>query len=604
MSIFESTTNLNINNEDVLKREAHFIECFKKYRTKKTKLFFSLFKGFKKDLFLSVIVYVIKDLPVWIVPVITANIITLLQKQPDDILQKLFFNLIIGIASIAQNPITHFIQMKLLNKTRRNIEAGLRGAMIRKFQQLSIAFHKETPSGKLQSKVMRDVDNFINFITHIFTSVLSITIGLIITLNIVLRKNIWVFIMFLFCIPIGAFLSKTFRKPIREGAKEFRLSMESTSTDVINMIEYIPVTRAHGLENKEIDKLTTTVVNAAKTGFKYDTILHFFASISWASLAIMQLCCLGFTSFLAIKGQITEIGDIALYQSYFTSLIAYANGILGLLPVFTSGFESVDSMCEILTSDDVENTDKKLSIDKLEGSYEFKNVSFRYDEHSPALNNFTINIKKGETVAFVGESGSGKSTVINLVTGFYKANEGQILVDGKDITEINLQSYRRFLSVVPQKTILFSGSVRDNITYGSEHISEEQLKNVIKAAQLESVIERLPNGLDTNIGEHGDKLSGGQRQRISIARAIIRNPQVIIFDEATSALDSASEREIQKAIDYLTKDRTTFIVAHRLSTIRNADKIVVVDSGKCIECGTYDELMEKKGAFYKFKSLQ
>lgn len=604
MSILESTTNLKINNDDVLKREAHFIECFKKYKDKKIKLLFSLFKGFRKDLFISIIVYIIKDLPVWIVPIITANIITLIQKQPDDILQKLILNLVIGIASVAQNPITHFIQMSLLNKSRRNVEAGLRGAMIRKFQQLSIAFHKETPSGKLQSKVMRDVDNFINFTTHIFTSVLSIIAGLIVTLNVILRKNIWVFIMFLLCIPIGAFLSKTFRKPIKKGAKEFRLSVENTSADVINMIEYIPVTRAHALESKEIDKLTTTVVNAAKTGYKYDTVLHFFASVSWASLAILQLCCLGFTSFLAVKGQITDIGDIALYQSYFTSLIAYANGILGLLPVFTSGFESIDSMGEILISDDVENTEQKFYMDSLEGNYEFKNVSFQYDENSPALNNFSLNVKKGETIAFVGESGSGKSTVINLVTGFYKANKGQLLIDGKDIADINLPSYRRFISVVPQKTILFSGSVRDNITYGSDYISDEELKNVIKAAQLESVIERLPNGLETNIGEHGDKLSGGQRQRISIARAIIRNPQVIIFDEATSALDSASEREIQKAIDYLTKDRTTFIVAHRLSTIRNADRIVVVDDGRCIECGTFDELMAKKGAFYKLKSLQ
>lgn len=604
MSILESTTNLKIKNEDVLKREERFIECFKKYKGKKFKLFFSLFKGFRHDLFLSVIFYVIKDLPVWVLPIITANIITLIQKQPDDLIGKLILNIIIGAVTIAQNPITHTMQMNLLNKSKRNVEAGLRGAMVRKFQQLSIAFHKETPSGKLQSKVMRDVDSFINFSTQIFTSVLSITVGLIVTLSIVLSKNISVFVLFLLCVPIFAFLTKTFRKPIKRGTKDFRVSMENTSADVINMIEYIPVTRAHALERKEIDKLTTTVVKAAKTGFKFDSILHLFGSISWSCMALLQLGCLAFTAFLASKGQITEIGDISLYQSYFASLLAYVNGILGLLPVFTSGFEAIDSMSEVLTSTDIENTEKKPKIDKLNGDYEFKNVSFRYDENSPALNNFTLKVKKGETIAFVGESGSGKSTVINLVTGFYKANEGQILVDGKDIDEINLQSYRRFISVVPQKTILFSGSVRDNITYGSDHISEEELNAVIKAAQLESVINRLPNGLDTDIGEHGDKLSGGQRQRISIARAIIRNPEVIIFDEATSALDSASEREIQKAIDYLTKDRTTFIVAHRLSTIRNADRIAVIDNGHCIECGTYDELMDKKGAFYNLKSLQ
>jgi len=261
-------------------------------------------------------------------------------------------------------------------------------------------------------------------------------------------------------------------------------------------------------------------------------------------------------------------------------------------------------MSEILTSENIEASEEKPKITDLDGSYEFKNVSFKYDDDSPVLNDLSLKIEKGQTIAFVGESGSGKSTILNLITGFYKATKGAVTVDGKDITEINLRSYRRFISVVPQKTILFSGTVRDNITYGNPHISEEELNFVIKAAQLENVIEKLPFGLETDIGEHGDKLSGGQRQRISIARAIIRNPKVIIFDEATSALDSASEKEIQNAIDYLTADRTTFIVAHRLSTIRNADRIAVIDKGKCVEYGTYDDLMKAKGAFYKLQQLQ
>ena len=167
-----------------------------------------------------------------------------------------------------------------------------------------------------------------------------------------------------------------------------------------------------------------------------------------------------------------------------------------------------------------------------------------------------------------------------------------------------MRSYRRFVSIVPQNSILFSGTIRENITYGRKHVTDELLNYVIKAARLESVIEKLPDGLDTSVGEHGAKLSGGQRQRISIARAIIRDPRVIIFDEATSALDSVTEKEIQEAIENLTKDRTTFIVAHRLSTIRNADKIAVVDNGRCVEYGTYDELMAKKGRFYNLKQIQ
>ena len=177
-------------------------------------------------------------------------------------------------------------------------------------------------------------------------------------------------------------------------------------------------------------------------------------------------------------------------------------------------------------------------------------------------------------------------------------------MDGRNINEIDLRSYRRMISVVPQNSILFSGTIRENITYGNRRVTRAQLEYAIKAARLEGVIASLPDGLETKVGEHGDKLSGGQRQRISIARAIIRDPRVIIFDEATSALDSVTEREIQEAIDELTRDRTTFIVAHRLSTIRNADKIAVIKDGRCVEYGTWDELLEKKGEFYRYKTAQ
>jgi ATP-binding cassette subfamily B protein len=307
---------------------------------------------------------------------------------------------------------------------------------------------------------------------------------------------------------------------------------------------------------------------------------------------------------LAYRGVITEIGDITLYQTYFTTLLGYVSSLVSLIPVFAKGAESIASIGEILEAYDIEDNTGKERLKGLEGEYDFCNVTFGYDPDSPVLKNFSLQVKKGETIALVGESGAGKSTVLNLLIGFNKITDGSIMIDGKNIDHINLRSYRKYISVVPQKTILFSGTIRENITYGNPRISEQRLWEVIDAANLRSVIEKLPQGLDTQVGEHGDKLSGGQRQRISIARAIIRNPRVIIFDEATSALDSVSEREIQNALENLMRGRTTFVVAHRLSTIRNADKIAVVADGVCKEYGTYEELMEKKGAFYELRKLQ
>ena len=233
---------------------------------------------------------------------------------------------------------------------------------------------------------------------------------------------------------------------------------------------------------------------------------------------------------------------------------------------------------------------------------EVKNVFKSYERE--ILHDLNFCVQKGEVIGIIGESGCGKSTLVNLIPRFYDATQGTVSVDGRNVKDYPFLQLRSQIGIVPQQSILFKGTIRDNITYGIENVSEEQLQEVVKAANLTDLIESLPKGLDTMVGEHGGKLSGGQRQRISIARALIRNPQVIVLDEATSALDSISEKLIQEALNNLTKGRTTFIVAHRLSTIRDADKIAVIADGHCVEYGTFEELMALKGEFYQMKSIQ
>jgi len=495
------------------------------------------------------------------------------------------------------------LRVKFFSLAKRDVEAGLRGAMVRKLQQLSIGFHKDMAAGKIQSKVMRDVEAVEGFASQLFNTALSVGINFIISLGIVLFTNFYVFLMFLVCIPLAVFLRNIFAKKMREYSRNFRKNVESTSAAVMDMIELVPVSRAHALEDYEVKKITDNVVEVAKSGYKFDYIQNLFGAAQWAVLVFFRVLCLIVTGIMAYNGLIT-VGAVTLFQNYFGNIVSQVSSIMNLLPTFAKGTEAINSIGEILCEDDVEDNNNKYKIDKLNGEYKFENVYFKYDDATPVLNGLDLTIKKGETIAFVGESGAGKTTIMNLIIGFNTATGGKLTVDGRDIKELDLHHYRKHISVVPQNTVLFSGSIRDNITYGSRNISEKQLANAIKMARLESVIENLPNGLDTSIGEHGSKLSGGQRQRISIARAIIRNPSVIIFDEATSALDSETEREIQKAIESLSKGRTTFVVAHRLSTIRNADKIAVMKNGVCVEFGSYDELMEKKGEFYALKALQ
>ena len=594
-----------LSEERILLSEPAFIDVYNNsnLKTKPFKLLIRLYKGHYLRLAAAAVLYVIKSSPLWIIPLVSASVINIAVTKPADSAKKLLINFIIIAVALAQNIPVHMLQVKLQSESNRSVEAGLRGAIIRKLQQLSIPFHKRMASGKIQSKVMRDVEAIIEFANTIFLTSLEIAVHMSITLAIIISKNLTVFCMFLVCVPIAVFIRNRFIMPMRQRSHEFRKEIENTASAVYNMEELIPVTRAHALENKEVRKMTAEVTNIAQKGYLLDKIQNLFGSINWVAFSFMQAICLFFTANLAFKGKIS-VGEITLYQTYFNTLTGYVSAIISLLPIISKGTESICSVGEILSAYDVEDNKDKIRLHDLSGKYEFKHISFDYDEKNHVLKDFNLTVEPGETVALVGESGSGKSTIINLVIGFNKVTSGELLVDGKNINDINLRSYRRMISVVPQNSILFSGTIRENITYGRKHITEEQLNEVIHMAQLDKVIDKLPDGLDTIVGEHGDKLSGGQKQRISIARAIIRDPKVIIFDEATSALDSVTEKEIQAAIDNLTRNRTTFIVAHRLSTIKNADKIAVLRDGRCVEFGTYDELLAKKGEFYNYKQMQ
>ncbi len=594
----------HFNDAEINREEDDFIRTYTERKGGAFKILALLYKTHIWRLLLSAVFYAIKVSPTWIIPIITANLINLAVTKPEDLYTQITYNIIAAVVVLALNIPFHMLHVKYFSIARRNVEAGLRGAMIRKLQQLSISFHKEMQSGRIQSKVMRDVEAVEALSSQIFNTALDVLLSMSVTIAVVISKNFIVFLIFLVTIPIAVLTMLPFKKSMRKENHLFRKEMENTSSKVMDMVELVPITRAHALENDEITKLTGQVTEVAKRGYKLDLIQSLFGSVNWVIFSLFQIVCLVCSVILALNGEI-GVGDISLYQTYFTSLVAKISGIVALLPIITKGTESVHSIGEILSSYDVEDYKGKEKLKVLKGEYEFKDIKFHYaDDDRLVLKGLNLKINAGETIAFVGESGSGKTTIINMAIGFYKPTEGEMYIDGKPASALDLHSYRQHLAVVPQNTILFSGTIRDNITYGKTDVSEEEILAAVEAANLKNVIAKLPDGLDTNIGEHGDKLSGGQRQRISIARAIIRKPDVIIFDEATSALDTVSEAEIQHAINNLTKDKTTFIVAHRLSTIRNADKIAVMRDGVCVEFGTYKELMKKKGEFYTYKTMQ
>lgn len=581
-----------------------FIPRFSKNRNHSFRTLASLYKGNYGKLSGSSFLYFIKHLPTLLLPAVTANIINAATYGVGNSMRVIILNVIFMLVLLIIHVPTNYFHTKLYSRAIRFVEAALRNSITRKLQQLSISYHNLMQSGRLLSKVMRDVEAIQTLSHQLFINIVNVIMSLAIAIGFTLSKSVTVFLFFVATVPVAAAVMFYFKKDIKTRNREFRQEMELTSAKVVEMIDLVPITRAHALEDYEIARISNQLVETAEKGYRLDIIQSLFGDISWTVFMVFQVICLGFTGLLAYRGSIM-VGDIAMYQSYFSTIVSQILAITNLLPIISKGLESVTSIGDVLLEENVEDSKHKRKLKDVDGNFEFKNVGFSYmGSDTPVLSDFTLSVKSGETIAFVGESGAGKTTLLNLIIGYMYPSKGKILIDGNDITDINLQSYRKHIAVVPQNSILFTGTIKDNITYGRANVSDEELKEVIEDANLTELIESLPDGWDTPITEHGNNLSGGQRQRVSIARALIRNPKIIILDEATSALDTVSERKIQSALENLKDGRTTFIVAHRLSTIKNADRIAVISEGVCREIGNYDELMAKRGLFYHMQNVQ
>ncbi len=579
------------------KAPEEYIKDFEENKGHPLKTFMALFKGYYHNLILAGIFFFIKHSPVLVFPIVTANIINLIIENKPGSLHSIIINAIVITALLILNLPMADLQMHFRSIAQRSVEAGLRKSLVYKIQQLSIPYQKDIETGRMQSKMIRDVEAVETLSDQVFNNMMSIITVSVAAFAVTAVKSLTVLVFFLLMGPVGAVVVYSFRKQIFRRNRTFRKEMESASGKVAEMVELVPVTRAHALEDEESRVMGEQIEKIAESGYQLDMVQTNFGAVSWICFQLFQVICLIFTARMALKGLIPA-GDVVMYQSFFTQIVGQMNQLLNLIPILTKGLESVTSIGEILTADDIEEDNGKRILTSMNGDYDFKDVTYRYpDNTDPAVLNLNLHVNAGETVAFVGESGAGKSTILNLLVGFGQPSEGEIYIDGQPLSEVSLRSYRKFLAVVPQNTILFSGSVRENILYGTTGVTEEKFEDVLKKSGLESVIKNLPNGADTMVGEHGDKLSGGQKQRISIARALIRDPKVLILDEATSALDAVSEKEVSETLDSLGNSCTTFIVAHRLSTVRRADRIIVMKDGMVIESGTFDELRKRNGAF-------
>ena len=384
---------------------------------------------------------------------------------------------------------------------------------------------------------------------------------------------------------------------IYENLGEFNAGIEAS-------VSGIRVTQAFANEEYEVTRFVGLNELYRKSKLAFYKTMAVSSSYNYLMIRLINLFALLFGSYYTIRGDITNgnfVGFILL-SNVFARPIEKINTMIESYPKGFAGFKRFVE--EIDKEPSIQDSDTAVELTDVTGSIEYNNVSFSYSDGTQVFDNLSLAIKPGETVAFVGPSGAGKTTLCHLLPRFYEISEGNILIDGQSIQDVTLKSLREQIGLVQQDVFLFPGTIKENILYGRLDATDEDVLEAVKLAHLEQVIDGLPDGLDTVIGERGVRLSGGQKQRVAIARMFLKNPPILILDEATSALDTETEQVIQESLGSLAKGRTTLIIAHRLATIKDATRIVVVDATGIVESGTHDELMEKQGAYKKLYDAQ
>ncbi len=539
---------------------------------------------------MSTVLWFGRSLPFWALPIITANVIEIVSAPATHSLGSLGWNAAWGTGFILQHFVTHGWHYRTLSLAVRRIEARLRLALCRRLQSLSVSYHQQTHSGVLQSKIMHDVENVGLTLRELYSTGLYALCTVLVTLAVVACRAPAFVPILLLTTPVAAGLHHLLRERLGEASHVFRRETEGLSARLRGMLDMIPVARAHAVEEDELARTERHLSRVQAAGLRLDRQYGEGNAAAWVVFAEFGLLGLIFTAWLSYRRILPLTpGDVVLIGGYFAVLTTVLTGFLNTLSVVARGLESLRGLDEVLTCADVENLEGKRRLPDVRGAFDFQSVSFAYPGRKAsqaALVDLSLRVLPGETVGIVGASGAGKSTLLHLLLGFHVPTRGRLLLDGVDMTTVDLPNFRRRIAVVSQETLLFEGTVRENILHGMRDTTETRLRAAVEDANAAEFIARLPRGLDTPIGERGVRLSGGERQRVAIARALIRVPRVLILDEATSALDAESEAMVQEALDRLMVGRTTFIVAHRFSSLRRAERVVTLKAGRPAEVGS------------------
>ena len=491
----------------------------------------------------------------------------------------------------------HMIGVRMQSNMRRDLFAHL--------QKLPFSFYDEHETGKIMTRITSDLFEVCELAHHGPENLLISSVMIVLSFTYLMTIDVWLTLIIFVCIPILIAVSLHFRKEMSKAFDDRRKSNAIINGAVESSVTGIRVTKAYTNADLEIEKFKEGDVRfVAASRNAYRAMAKFFSSTQFITDIFNVIILIAGGLFL-YNGRIS-FGDYSTFIVSVNLFISPVNTLINFMEQYQDGASGFRRFCEIMDEEPEKDEPGAEELKDVQGDIEFRNVSYQYATSQEVLHHVDLTIRKGEKIALVGPSGGGKTTLCHLLPNFYRLidGNGKILIDGKDTRHLTLESVRKNIGIVQQDVFLFSGSVKENILYGKPDASDEEVVSAAKRANIHDFIVSLPNGYDTEIGERGVKLSGGQKQRLSIARVFLKDPAILILDEATSALDNTTEILIQQALDELCRGRTTLVVAHRLSTVRNADEIAVVIRGEITERGTHEELMKLGGTYRELYSLQ
>ena len=564
------------------------------------KEFIKYYKPYKKLFFLDLLAAFSVAICDLFYPMITRQVIDEVIPNKDLRLLVVFGLTLLGVF-LLRAGLNYFMQYQG-HVVGVGMQGDMRNDLFKKLQKLPNKYFDDNKTGVIMSRIINDLNEISELAHHgpedLFITVVTLVGSFAILSTINIQLTIIVFAL----LPIGLFITLRNRKKMMNAFAKTREKTGEVNATIENSISGVRVTKSFSNHNYEIEKFKgsnqifkTARANAYKVMAEYFSGMFFFVDM----LELIVLIAAGYFTYL----DRISFGDFAAYILYIKMFLQPIRKFINFNEMVQSGMSGFKRFQDIINEEEEFESENAIELKDVKGNIKFEKVNFKYEEGSQILKDFDLEVEAGKMIALVGSSGGGKTTICNLIPRFYDFNSGDIKIDGISIRDIKLKSLRDSVGVVQQEVFLFTGTIKENIAYGKIGATDEEIIKAAKDASLHDFIMGLENGYDTFVGERGVKLSGGQKQRISIARVFLKNPAILILDEATSALDNVTEKEIQGALERLSKERTTLVVAHRLTTIQRADEIIVIGKEGIEERGTHQELLEREGIYAMLNSL-